>query len=217
MNHLEFLRDFAERRGFDLGAMLAEDFEPEPEFDPAAYRVQCATETLDRLIPAGFAAAVASEPAVLAWVGRMLDGDDRGLCFIGEIGVGKTYQAFGALRAVVTERARRGPRLPVWAAGTHAQIVAAARTNGTGIESYVEAELLLLDDLGADHVTDWGAATIGGIIDARTAAARPTIVTTNLDPEQIIAKLGERTLSRLMGPADSVDVVVMDGPDRRRS
>ena len=42
------------------------------------------------------------------------------------------------------------------------------------------ADLLILDDLGAEHKTDWSSALVYEIIDARYRSCKPTIITTNL-------------------------------------
>lgn len=42
------------------------------------------------------------------------------------------------------------------------------------------ADMLILDDLGAEYKTDWSAALVYEIIDARYRSQKPTIVTTNL-------------------------------------
>ena len=42
------------------------------------------------------------------------------------------------------------------------------------------AEMLILDDLGAERKTDWSAALVYEIIDARYRSCKPTIITTNL-------------------------------------
>ena len=48
----------------------------------------------------------------------------------------------------------------------------------------MDAEVLLLDDLGAHRVTDWVEDTVTSIITSRCNKRKPLIATTNLiDPE----------------------------------
>ena len=67
--------------------------------------------------------------------------------------------------------------------------------------------LLILDDLGVEQSTPWARAKLDEIIDARYLNQRETIITTNLDP----SKLEARIASRLR---DGV-VVVVEGGDYR--
>jgi hypothetical protein len=53
--------------------------------------------------------------------------------------------------------------------------------------SALEAEILVLDDLGAHRVTDWVEDTVTSIVTHRCNHRKATIVTTNLrDPEAAI-------------------------------
>ena len=68
--------------------------------------------------------------------------------------------------------------------------------------------LLILDDLGAEKGTDWACAKLDEIIDFRYLERRPTIITSNLSPDQ----LPLRTADRIMGG----QVVVLKGESYRR-
>jgi DNA replication protein DnaC len=76
------------------------------------------------------------------------------------------------------------------------------------IEAAVAADLLVLDDLGAQYERDagseavtWVAEQLYMILDARIMANRPTIYTTNLQPSVLQQRLnteaGKRILSRI--------------------
>jgi len=63
------------------------------------------------------------------------------------------------------------------------------------LEAYVKVEMLAIDDLGSERVTDWAAEQIFRLLDKRYDAKRPTIVTSNagvgtLDP-RIVSRLRE--------------------------
>lgn len=58
--------------------------------------------------------------------------------------------------------------------------------------------ILFLDDLGAHNYTEWTRNRIYSILNYRMNEQLPTIITTNLDFEQLDNCLGERTCSRLL-------------------
>lgn len=70
--------------------------------------------------------------------------------------------------------------------------------------------LLVLDDLGAHNATQWAAEKLFQIIDYRYTRKLPTVITTNLDLED----LDDRVRSRLQDP-DLVTTVRISAPDYR--
>ncbi|GAI94135.1 unnamed protein product, partial [marine sediment metagenome] len=54
------------------------------------------------------------------------------------------------------------------------------------------ASLLVLDDLGAQHGTDWATSKLDQIIDYRYINQKPLIVTSNLALEQLPARIMDR-------------------------
>jgi DNA replication protein DnaC len=78
-----------------------------------------------------------------------------------------------------------------------------------------ECDLLVLDDLGAERVTDFVLEELERIVDWRYRTMRPTAVATNLkSTTEISAKYGQRALSRWMASCDLFTVL---GGDRRAS
>ncbi|MDY0394755.1 ATP-binding protein [Virgibacillus halophilus] len=79
------------------------------------------------------------------------------------------------------------------------------------LEVIKRVDLLVLDDLGAEHNTDWAISKVFEILDDRSGKA--TIYTTNLNSEQLRERFNERNFSRLL---ENTKVIVMNGEDYRR-
>jgi DNA replication protein DnaC len=202
------------RKGIDPDTM------PAPAaFDVADFLTEQAEASLALVLPQRFLNAVADHPQVLAWVGQFTadPAATPSLLLLGPVGVGKTHQAFGALRAAVLATARRPARL-TWRVTTHPDFNAAMRPQPddghiAALDDFTAADLLVLDDLGSGKATDWTADTLYRLIDARWANQRPTIATSNLAPDALRLAVGDRIVSRL---ADGT-VVALKGEDRRRA
>ena len=78
------------------------------------------------------------------------------------------------------------------------------------LELVYRKELLVLDDLGAEHAKDWAGEKIDRIVDWRYIARMPLVVTTNAKSEE----LAPRVASRLADHSCSV-VVQIDAGDYR--
>src|SRR5690625_1693087 len=72
-------------------------------------------------------------------------------------------------------------------------------------------DLLVLDDLGAEHNTDWVNSKLFEVLDSR--AGKATIYTTNLNSKDLRERINERNFSRIM---ENTQVIRMNGRDYRR-
>jgi DNA replication protein DnaC len=155
------------------------------------------------------------EPRVAAWIGRhCADPDAHPALFLsGSTGSGKTHQAVAALRAIATHNyASRY----AWAAITHPDLGDELRPRSDNshegaLSRYLDADLLLLDDLGAGMSTPWMTDCVQRLVDRRWTRRLATIYTTNLPPETLRAAVGDRVYSRL---GDSTRIALA-GRDRR--
>lgn len=158
--------------------------------------------------------------------------DGTGLLLTGSIGVGKTHLAVGILQALVAERGATGlfcdyRDLLKQVQNSYNRQVAA--TELEILAPVFEAEVLVLDELGASKPTDWVWDTVAHILNTRYNDRRTTIITTNyanLPPlggdsgakfiareETLGDRIGERMRSRLQ---EMCVVVEMQGEDFRQ-
>jgi DNA replication protein DnaC len=167
-------------------------------------------EVTDRRIPPRYRRAVADDPAVVAWCMS----PSGSLLILGPTGVGKTYQAYGALRTL----ARKGVT-PAWRAVTAPDMYALLRPHDgkdseAEFQRLAEVPLLLLDDLGAAKVTEWTEEVTYRLIGHRYDAMTPCLITSNVPVDELRDALGDRVASRL---TEMCEYVVLRGTDRRRS
>lgn len=64
---------------------------------------------------------------------------------------------------------------------------------------YTECELLIMDDLGSEMNSQAGTSTLYNILNARMNSELPTVISTNLSPNELRAKYDSRIISRLFG------------------
>ena len=70
---------------------------------------------------------------------------------------------------------------------------------GLSSDEIEEAELLIIDDLGAEFATQFTVSCTYNLINTRMLAGRPTIITTNLTMPEFEAKYTQRITSRITG------------------
>lgn len=88
-------------------------------------------------------------------------------------------------------------------------------TSTQRIATYQTVPVLIVDDLGADHATEWRAATWFEIFDARYRNQLPTMLTMNIAPSD--ERMGYRLASRLSDTHDGFSAVYHNtAPDYRK-
>lgn len=73
------------------------------------------------------------------------------------------------------------------------------RSNGNTVETILDADLVILDDLGSEFSTPFNNSTLYNIINTRINMEVPTIVSTNLSLSELNEKYDDRIISRLTG------------------
>lgn len=82
------------------------------------------------------------------------------------------------------------------------------------LQELIEANLVVLDDLGRERPTDWAAERLYVLMNERYNRCLPTVVTTNSSP-QVLAERGyDALISRL---AEDAPFVRLEATDYRRS
>lgn len=192
----------------------------------------------------GFRSADPSLGVALMATRRFADGypvetEGRGLLLTGSIGAGKTHLAVGLLRELIEQRGATGVFCDYRDLLKQIQNSYNPHVATTELEilrPVFEAEILVLDELGAVKPTDWVWDTVAHILNTRYNDKRTTLITTNypnLPPalvpsgasdraaaaramreETLGDRIGERMRSRLQ---EMCITISMDGEDFRQT
>jgi DNA replication protein DnaC len=169
-----------------------------------------------------------------------LETDGKGLLLVGDVGLGKTHLAVGLLQALVREKGAKGifcdyRDLLKQIQNSYGRSDLSERDI---LAPVFEADVLVLDELGAAKPTDWVWDTVQHILNTRYNDRRTTIITTNypndresppnlydnLSRDKASAKkamhedtLGDRITERMRSRLQEMCVVVeMQGEDFRQ-
>ncbi|HET9217894.1 MAG TPA: ATP-binding protein [Terriglobia bacterium] len=151
-----------------------------------------------------------------------------GLLFMGPPGVGKTHLAVGIIRKLIRDKSipclfRTFPDLLKEIQMSYSPVSMSSELSL--LQPVLEAEVLLLDELGAQTPSAWVKETVAYILNYRYAENKVTILTTNyLDQEDLKSprksvsyslteRIGEPMRSRLY---EMCKTVVMQGEDFRQ-
>jgi DNA replication protein DnaC len=141
--------------------------------------------------------------------------EGRGFWFFGDVGTGKTSLAMlvskSALEAGRSVAIYSMPRLLADIKETYEDN--SDRSYMELFERLCNVDLLHIDDLGAEKRTEWVLEQLYAIVNERWQEQRSMIVTTNLlDPDELRAQIGPRTVSRITEMCVQIPIM---GRDRR--
>ena len=136
----------------------------------------------------------------------------KGLWLTGGYGTGKTALAMIVSKAAIDA----GRTVAIYSCPRLLSVIRDSIERG-GVLDFLDrlaaADLLHIDDLGAEHRTEWVLEQLYTIVNARYEDERSTVVTSNLGRDELAEQLGERVVSRLEG---SCEVLPFYGPDHRQ-
>ena len=111
-----------------------------------------------------------------------VDTGGRGLLFVGTVGLGKTHLAVGVLKQLIRDRGAKGLFCDYRELLKNIQNSYNPQVNTTELEllkPVFNAEVLVLDDLGAQKPNEWVWDTVALILNTRYNDKRTTVITTN--------------------------------------
>lgn len=132
---------------------------------------------------------------------------EHGLYISGTVGAGKTYIACSiAIRAAQN--------------GKSVRFLKAYNISSFDLEDVTKPDLLIIDDLGADNVSEWSTSRMRAVIDDRYGSMKPIIITSNYTKQELAKKLHKTDdytalaiISRLTEMTKPYEVT---GKDRRK-
>ncbi len=138
------------------------------------------------------------------------NGTGGGLFMIGATGLGKTHLSL----AIANELIKKG-----WSVVYNSVPELLRKLNseqfgnseGDTMQVITDCDLLILDDLGAEHSTEYSLSVVYQLLNARVSHNRPMIISTNLDMGEIKTRYQDRIWSRLF----SMRVLLFYGTDNR--
>jgi len=76
---------------------------------------------------------------------------------------------------------------------------------GEVLKLIFDADLLIIDDLGTEFQTSFTASEFFNIINLRYIKKKPVVISTNLEPKDIVDKYSDRVISRFYGNYDFLE------------
>lgn len=161
-----------------------------------------------------FRADTAKHKEMLYWAKTMANdwfsGGKGNIIMTGKAGRGKSHLAYSIIRGLSDKTKKLG--LLVNVTDLLSEIKRDFSKEAFWMDKLKDVDYLVLDDLGAEKVSDWSTSIIYSLLNKRTN----TIITTNLTPAEIRKIYGERIASRIRKGCDKSHIMEFDGMEDER-
>lgn len=185
-----------------------------------------AAKAIEHQLPIIYRDALVEPPEVRDWIVTLVESAKESqtprpivttgpsLLLLGPIGAGKTHQACAAVRALSVSGAHCGWEM-LTAADLYARLRPRPRIDSEDeFNTIANTTLLILDDFGAAKATEWTEEVNHRLINYRYQWRKPTLLTSNVPPQELGVTVGQRVASRLL---EMTTTVILEGGDRRRN
>ncbi len=131
---------------------------------------------------------------------KTFDRNTYSLYMFGNTGLGKTHLSL----AIAAEVIKKGYSVVYGSAHDFFGMIERERfgrsenPDGTTGETRINRDVLVIDDLGAEFVTQFTVSELYYIVDTRLAKGYPTIISTNLKADELEKTYNERIASRIL-------------------
>lgn len=177
-------------------------------------------EVLNRILRSGIPPEFKDANDIRKDVSEWVSSPTKGLLLQGEPGVGKTYQAFSALKEMA--------RIGTINFCTFDDIKHACKACFDGYEResdviarYTVPNCLVIDDIGKEHATSWLLPIMFEVIKKRGERLKHTIVTTNHTGKELREKFTVNddyvTAKAMLSRLSEYRIIKINGKDRRNN
>lgn len=139
----------------------------------------------------------------------------QGLLFIGPVGTGKTHLAAAIANDLIQKFYTVIFRNAVDIISTIVSTYQKDASTYEVINAFTSADLLVIDDLGKERMTEFTSSVLYQIINKLYEDEKPIIITTNFNSEQLAKRLGERGDAIVSRITEMCRPIMLDGPDWR--
>lgn len=126
--------------------------------------------------------------------------EGRSLLLLGNVGTGKTHLAAAIADQVITQQGCTALYRTVYGILQYVKGSfdrESEYNESDAFAAFIEPNLLIIDEVGATKTTEFEQQTLFNIVNGRYEQQIPTIVISNLMPEELVIALGERCVDRL--------------------
>ncbi|MBQ7332752.1 MAG: ATP-binding protein, partial [Clostridia bacterium] len=142
-------------------------------------------------------------------------GNGKNLLLIGKTGTGKTHLSTAIAKTVIEKgfSVLYDSTQNILSAFESDKFRSVKDDSEFKSEKYLETDLLILDDLGAEFTTQFTVSCLYNLLNTRYNRGLSTVISTNLSDEELQSKYEDRIFSRLVG--QDTEILLFVGRDKR--